>query len=124
MTVKPEFSELNKRLARALRLGGDTHTIDDIHQAIARGTMQCFVKGNSFAITEVINAPQKRFLNVFLIVGELNILELHDEVEAFAKQAGCDFMQAYGRPGWTPKIKSLGWEPDRIVFRRKIGLEK
>lgn len=124
MTVSPEFSVLNKRLARALKLGGDTHTIEDIQQAIARGTMQCFVKGNSFAITEVINAPQKRFLNVFLIVGELNILELHDEVEAFAKQAGCDFMQAYGRPGWVPKVKSLGWKPDRIVLRRNIGLDK
>jgi hypothetical protein len=124
MTAKIASEVLQRRLAKALKIGGDTHTIEDIQQAIARGTMQCFVKDNSFAITEIINAPQKRFLNVFLIVGELNILELHDEVEAFAKQAGCDFMQAYGRPGWTPKIKSLGWEPDRIVFRRKIGLDK
>lgn len=114
-------SKLEKRLKRALALGGNTHTIDDIYQAVSHGTMQCFVKGDSFVITEVINAPQKRFLNVFMIVGELSVLELHDDVEAFAKQAGCDFMQAYGRPGWKPKIKSLGWEPDRIVFRRKIG---
>jgi hypothetical protein len=113
--------KLEKRLKKALALGGNTHTIEDIQQAIALGTMQCFVNGDSFAITEVINAPQKRFLNVFLVVGDLSILELHDEVEAFAKQAGCDFMQAYGRPGWRPKIKKLGWEPDRIVFRRKIG---
>lgn len=117
-------SKLEKRLAKALALGGNTHTIDDIYQAIARGTMQCFVKGDSFVITEVINAPQKRFLNIFLIVGDLSVLELHEDVEAFAKQAGCDFMQAYGRPGWKPKIKSLGWKPDRIVFRRNIGLSK
>lgn len=121
MTVNLEFNELKKRLTRALNLCGNTHTVDDIHLAIATGAMQCFAKGDSFAITEIINAPQKRFLNVFLIVGDLSILELHDDVEAFAKQAGCDFMQAYGRPGWKPKIKSLGWEPDRIVFRRKIG---
>ena len=117
------LSELEKRLKRALSLGGNTHTIEDIQQAIARGTMQCFVKGDSFCITEIIDAPQKRFLNVFLIVGDLSILELHDEVEAFAKQAGCAFMQAYGRPGWKPKIKHLGWEPSRIVFRRNIGNE-
>jgi hypothetical protein len=121
MPEKLVSSELNKRLARALKLGGNTHTIEDIHQAIAIGAMQCFAKGDSIAITEIINAPQKRFLNVFLIVGDLSILELHDDVEAFAKQAGCDFMQAYGRPGWKLKIKSIGWEPDRIVFRRKIG---
>ena len=84
-------SKLEKRLKRALALGGNTHTIDDIKQAIDIGSMQCFVKGDSFAITEVINAPQKRFLNVFLVVGDINILELHDDVEAFAKQAGCDF---------------------------------
>lgn len=124
MTAKIASEVLQNRLTKALKIGGDTHTIEDIQQAIARGTMQCFVKGDSFAITEIINAPKKRFLNVFLIVGELSILELHDEVEEFAKMAGCDFMQAYGRPGWTPKIKSLGWEPSRIVFRRKIGIKQ
>ena len=112
---------LNKRLARALRLAGDTHTIEDIRHAIARGTMQCFVKDNSFVITEVINAPQKKYLNVFMVVGELSVLDLHDEIEAFAAQAGCAFMQAYGRHGWTPKNKNLGWNPVQTVFRKTIG---
>lgn len=124
MTVSLESKELTKRLARALKLGGNTHTIEDIQQLVARGQMQCFVKGHSFVITEVINAPQKRFLNVFLIVGDLSVLELHEEVEAFAKQAGCDFMQAYGRPGWKPKISSLGWKPKQTVFRKEIGIMK
>ena len=113
--------ELNKRLARALRLAGDTHSIEDIHQAVARGTMQCFVKDSSFVITEVINAPKKRFLNVFLIVGDLSVLDLHDEIEAFAKQANCAFMQAYGRHGWAPKNKHLGWKSVETVFRKTIG---
>lgn len=122
MTVSLESKELTKRLARALKLGGDTHTIEDIQQLVARGQMQCFVHGNSFVITEVINAPQKRYLNVFLVVGDLSVLELHDEIQAFAKQAGCEFMQAYGRHGWAPKNKHLGWKPVETVFRKTIGI--
>lgn len=75
-------------------------------------------------ITEVINAPQKRFLNVFMVVGELSVLGLHDEIEAFAEKAGCAFMQAYGRPGWAPKNKHLGWKPIQTVFRKEIGLKE
>lgn len=113
--------ELQKRLKRALKLAGDTHTIEDINHAIARGTMQCFVSGDSFCITEVINAPRKRYLNIFMIVGELSILDIHDEILAFATEAGCDFLQAYGRFGWKPVVEKLGWKAEQTVFRRKIG---
>lgn len=88
---------------------------------MARGLMQCWVSGDSFCITEVINAPRKRYLNIFLIVGELSILELHDQILAFAEEAGCDFLQAYGRPGWKPVVEKLGWKAEQILFRRKIG---
>ncbi len=117
------MAEINfqKRLKRALKLAGDTHTIEDIRQAIAERRMQCFVKGDSFCITEIIDAPRKRYLNVFMIVGELSILELHDDVLSFAKEAGCDFLQAYGRPGWKPVVEKLGWKAEQIVFRRRIG---
>ena len=72
--------ELNKRLAKALKIGGDTHTIEDIQHAVARGAMQCFVKGDSFAITEIIKAPQKTYLNIFLVVGDLSVTQLHLQV--------------------------------------------
>lgn len=102
-------------------MAGGTHTIEDIHHAISRGQMQCFVRGESFCITEVINAPRKRYLNIFLIVGTLEIMEIHDDILAFAKEAGCEFLQAFGRPGWKPVVKKYGWKPEQIVFRRKIG---
>lgn len=121
MTAKRVSDKLQKRLERALKLAGDTHTIEDIQQAIARGTMQCFVRGDSFCITEVINAPRKRYLNIFMIVGELSILDIHDDILAFAREAGCDFLQAYGRFGWKPVVEKLGWKAEQIVFRHKIG---
>lgn len=115
--------ELNRRLAKALKIGGDTHTIEDIQHAIARGEMQCFVHGNSFAITEIIKAPRKTYLNIFLVVGDLSITELHHEIAKFAKQAGCSHMQAFGRPGWKHEASRLGWKPEQVLFRYNIGQE-
>lgn len=124
MTAKIASDLLQKRLAKALKIGGDTHTIEDIQHAVARGTMQCFVKGDSFAITEIIKSPQKTYLNIFLVVGDLSVTELHDEIAAFAEQAGCSFMQAFGRPGWKHEAKRLGWKPQQTVFRRNIGIKQ
>lgn len=121
MTANLGSDELQKRLKRALALAGNTYSVEDITQAVARGTMQCFVSGESFCITEVINAPRRRYLNIFMIVGELSILELHNDILAFAEEAGCEFLQAYGRPGWKPVVEKLGWKAEQIVFRRKIG---
>lgn len=123
MTASLGSDELNKRLAKALRLGGDTHTVDDIRQAVARGNMQCFVRGDSFIVTEVNEYPRKRVLNVFLAVGEMDDINslLMSEVKQFAKEAECHAMQGYCRPGWKKVLPKLGWKQSHILFTYDMG---
>jgi len=90
MTVKTDFDVLKKRLSKALRLGGDAHTVEDIQHAIARGEMQCFVHGDSFVITEIATTPRAKYINVFLAVGDLSLMAIQKDLIIFArKMAAC-----------------------------------
>lgn len=122
MTAKTVSKELAKKLDKALRLSGNTHTIEDISHAVARGAMQCFVTGDSFIITEVIKAPKKTYLNVFLAVGDLSVTNLIPEIEKFAEQAGCAFIQTLARPGWKAVLPS-SWKPTHTLYVKPIGRE-
>ena len=121
MTAKTGSDELRRRLDRALRLAGNTHTIDDIQQAIARGEMQCFVHGDSFVITEIATTPRAKYLNVFLAVGDLSLMALQKDLEDFAERAGCEWMQTLGRHGWRAVLPKHGWQPTHTLFIHKVG---
>lgn len=121
MTAKTVSDELRKRLDRALRLAGNTHTIEDITQSISRGDMQCFVYGDSFVLTEIATTPRARYLNVFLAVGDLSLMALQKELEEFAVKNDCKWMQTLGRHGWKAVLPAYGWEPTHTLFIHKVG---
>lgn len=112
---------LQKRLAKALRLAGDTHTIEDIQHAVAHGEMQCFVHGNSFVLTEIATTPRAKYLNVFLAVGDLSLMALQEDLNKFAEQSGCQWMQTLGRHGWKTVLPKYGWKPTHTLFIHKVG---
>lgn len=116
MTASLGSEQLQKRLQRALDLSGNTHTIEDIQQAVARGQMQCFVDGDSFIITEIMQYPRKRILNVFLIVGDISVIDLFPKIGDFAREAGCEYMQGFGRDGWKRVLPKRGWKQSLTMF--------
>lgn len=121
MTAKIASEVLQKRLAKALKLAGNTHTIEDIQHAVARGEMQCFVHGNSFVLTEIATTPRAKYLNVFLAVGDLSLMALQEDLNKFAEQSGCQWMQTLGRHGWKTVLPNYGWQPTHTLFIHKVG---
>lgn len=114
-------SELQRRLERALAIAGNTHTLADIKDALDRREMQAWVKGDSFAITSVHQAPRKKILNVFLAVGELeDVLSLEPQIEDFARSEGCDFIEAIARPGWRRSAAHRGWKSKQEIYRKEL----
>lgn len=120
MTAKTVSDELRKRLDRALRLAGNTHTIEDISHAVARGDMQCFVHGDSFVLTEIATTPRAKYLNVFLAVGDLSLMALQSELDDFAANNGCKWMQTVGRHGWKAVLPKYGWKPTHTLFIHEV----
>lgn len=121
MTAKLASDELQRRLVKALRLAGDTHSISDIQNDVATGKLQCFSEGDSFVLTEIVHEPRQKYLNVFLAVGEMSVVNLIPKIEAFAQEAGCAWVQALGRPGWKSVLPKYGWEPTHVLFVHRIG---
>jgi hypothetical protein len=121
--AKLASDELNKRLTKALKLAGNTHTIEDIQHAVARGEMQCFANKDSFVITEISQAPRARYLNIFLAVGNLSVVTFLPDIEKFAEENGCLWVQAIGRPGWKTILPDNGYEETQVVFVKKLGIK-
>ena len=112
-----DHTELQRRLMRALDVAGKTHGPDDVARAVDEGRMQAWTAGDSLVVTEVLNYPQARALNVFLAVGNLDeVLSLLPDLEAFGREHGCEKMRMEGRKGWARVLPSHGWKENKLVI--------
>jgi hypothetical protein len=101
----------HKRLARALDRQGGLWSISDILERISAGTMQSFVKNNSWIVTQISVFPRRRMLEIVAAVGDLgDCRALHNEVIAFADRMNVDLVAAYGRLGWVRDARRNGWK--------------
>jgi hypothetical protein len=113
--------ELIRRLKKALVRGGETHDWVDIKTGLYEGIYQIFWNEGAAAVTEIVQAPRKKYLNVFLAAGNLNdVVRLHDQVVKFADEMGCDFIKATARKGWKKFESDMGWKSHHVTYVRKI----
>lgn len=109
------------QLARGLREMGGTHKLSDILDGIKTGRLQSFVEGETWAVTTIIETPQKRICEVFLVVGDMPDAEkLHDTVEAFARTHGCHMLRCIARKGWQRWAKPRGWTNGHTVYLKEL----
>jgi hypothetical protein len=107
VTVHP----FNRKLARVLERMGSLYTVQDILSAIAENKMQSFVEGDSWAITQIVEFPRAKVLEVLVGLGDIDELRvLHDRVLVFAAEIGVSVIQAYGRRGWLLDAERRGWK--------------
>jgi len=57
-------------MKKALRLAGGTHELSDVVDALKEGRMQSFATDNAMVVTQIVQHPRKRELNVFLAFGD------------------------------------------------------
>lgn len=119
-TLAPD--ELRRRLLRALAVAGNTHAPEDVAQAVKEGRMQAWTLGNSLIITEVLEFPRAKALNVFMAVGNMaEVMALQPQLEAYGRQHGCKALRMEGRKGWTRILPHYGWKPDKkVIFERSL----
>ncbi len=111
------FAERAHLIERVLKRNHGTHLVSDIYDGIASGQYQFWPGQKSVIVTEFIFYPRKKSLNIFLVAGNLKeILLMKPFVEDWAKQQGCDFVQATARGGWARVMKDV---PTDGVFYMK-----
>jgi hypothetical protein len=103
------------RVEKALEHGLGTHTFSDVAKALAEGEMQIFFNEAAVCITEIKQAPRKRYLSIFLVAGRLSELkELEPQIIQFGRDQNCDFVAGCGRLGWQ-KVATPGWKKRWVV---------
>lgn len=108
-------------LKKALLKGGSTHELEDILVGIRQNVFQLFHDEDAIVVTEILQSPRKRILNVFLIAGDFKqVMKLQGKVEEFARAEQCSSMITTGRFGFLRRLPAYGWSPAYVTFKRDL----
>lgn len=120
--IDEAVDEHRERLEAALAYGGDTHTVEDVWQAIRAGMMQIWPGGNSVVVTEIVSYPRKKVLHIFLAGGVLaELRDMEPRVEQFARMNGCSGITIAGRAGWVRALADLGYKETLRSLHKEVA---
>ncbi len=120
--MKSELTPAEKieRIRKACAHGMGTHDWEHYRDGILAGKYRVFDAPRGLLITEIVQAPLKRYLNCVIGAGEmdevlgLDVMELDRE----ARANGCEFINAVCRLGWERVLPKHGWDKTGVVFTR------
>ena len=116
-----EMERCREWIESALEYSGGTHAFEDIENGIKEGIMQLWPAPRGCIVTELVVYPRLKVLNLFIAAGELDqILDMHDDIKAWAKVQGCEAAQISGRIGWKKVLEPLGWKTQHVNFQKEI----
>lgn len=120
MTMLSE-DEIKRRIEKALKFGGNTHSFEDIIAGLHSGKFQIFWNDRAVCITEICVCPQVQYLFCFIFAGEMEGLkELEARVEDFAREQNCAFMLSSSRLGFLKVLPQMGWKKTSVVFTKPV----
>ena len=116
-----EIDRCRSWIEAALAYAPGTHTFDDVAGMIETGRLQLWPAMHGCLVTEIVDYPQKRVLNVFLAGGTLSqLFDMDPDVQAWAKAMGCTTATMHGRRGWTRALADLGWRETLTTMEKDL----
>ena len=110
------------KIARALKHGGGTHSLQDVLDGLLEGKYQLFENDDGVCVTEIMEAPQARYLHCWIVAGRLpGVMQLQDAVERHALTNSCRFLSTAARAGWKTVLPEFGWKASKIVFTKELA---
>lgn len=111
---------MRKKMERALKHANDCYDLDDIENALMQGKMQGHVIGNTWALTQVHDFPQKRSIEITFVVGDLlESIEMEKYLTDWARAMGANMITAVGRDGWWER-RTEGWRKVGTLYAKDI----
>lgn len=117
-----EEAFLLPRLEKALAFGGYTHDFErDVVPLLVKQRAQCWTKGDGIIITEILQFPQNRAVNFWLVAGRMaDCIALEPDICRWARLQGCNRSIGIGRKGWIPSLEKLGYRAKGIAFEKAL----
>lgn len=96
----------------ALAEGYNTHTFEDVEQMCDEGRLQFWPGVDSVILTEIVDYPRRRVLNVFAAAGNLaEIRAMIPVLQKWAISKDCSLAVFAGRAGWERTFLTAdGWK--------------
>lgn len=108
-------------LQQALDRAGNLHSLDDVRERVAEGHAQMWAGRLSVMITEVLDYPRYKVLNVWLAAGDLNeITRAGKQLDKFAELVGAKAIHMNGRLGWQRVLKEHGYTVTAVELMRTL----
>lgn len=109
---------------RSLRHADGMITLDDMEEAVVSGRYQLWliVKGYKVLGAGVTEMMKNGTCFVWAFGGKKmhEWFPLHEELEAWAKRAGCNAIHFFGRLGWDRVLRSEGYEKRMVIMRKEL----
>jgi len=118
-------------IANALTRSNGYALSDHIKEWIKQEKMQLWILWDSEAekqnkyygvvVTEVIQRPLQRCLNIKIMIGRHREKWQHliKHIEDFAWQQNCDLLELVARPGWKKVLKPFGYTESHVLLEKK-----
>lgn len=107
----------------ALTHGAGDFSFEDVVRCVEDGTFQFWPGAESVLLTELLDYPQRRVVNIVAAGGRLPEIEAMVPVlEAWARAHGCVEAVFAGRRGWERTfLAKQGWTKDEtVIYRRPL----
>ena len=116
------IDDYREQIEAALRFADDSHSFADVKAAVSVGDLQFWPGVHSVIITEVVEVPRYRSLNIFLAGGKMAELDaMLPEVENFAQVVGADRITLTGRKGWARSfLIDEGYVERAVLMEKRI----
>lgn len=123
------WKDASKFIERGLEYTDNKYHLEDIYNLISKELMILWIVYNDekqcavgVVLTQVIEYPQRRSFQIFLLSGNNfeEMLTLLDELKEHAINADCKSIEFYGRPGWERILNGLEFEKIHTIMRLKL----
>ena len=129
-SVDEVWGVVKNDIANALTRSNGYALSDHIKKWIKDTKMQLWILWDSEAekekyygvvVTEVIQRPLQRCLNIKIMIGRHREKWQHliKHIEDFAWQQNCDLLELVARPGWKKVLKPFGYKESHVLLEKK-----
>jgi hypothetical protein len=120
MTHPPYWHSNVNNLHNALTRSGSTHSVADILEILqTQDNAFWMATPDSFLLSEIIDYPRKRIVNMSLAGGSLDDMRVFEPVmTTFARRNGCTESQIMGREGWHRVLP--GYRRCGLMLRKSL----
>ena len=120
-----EWSFYAPFIQRVIDKANSGSSVEDVLTCLQLGSMQLWRDGKrkAVAVTEIQDYPRYRMLLVYMVAGKDVrdwLAEGQQQLDSFAKQSGCKYIEFQGRAGWEKLCRELGYDNKMIRMRKEL----